>query len=200
MKRYLPFAVGISMLSLAASSGISAENLAPGQVDFGKFSPPGSGGTYVEVNLSNSLIGLAARFVEKDEPEVARLLKDVQLVRVNVVGLNDDNRDELEKRSQKIRKELDSKGWEHVVTAQKDEQDVGVYLKTRNKDTIQGVVVLVKDGKEAAVFVNIVGDIKPEQLAMLGEKLHIDPLKRAGDAIDKSHEAEKGDKGDKGEK
>lgn len=197
MKRYLPFAVGISLLSLAASSGISAESLAPGQVDFGKFSPPGAGGTYVEVNLSNSLIGLAARLVEKEEPEVARLLKDVQLVRVNVIGLNDDNRDELEKRTLKIRKELDSKGWEHVVTAQKDEQDVGVYLKTRNKDTIQGVVVLVKDGKEAAVFVNIVGDIKPEQLAMLGEKLHIDPLKKAGDAIEKSHEAEKGEKGEK---
>ena len=121
-------------------------------------------------------------------------------MRVNVIGLNDGNRDELEKRTQKIRKELDSKGWEHVVTAQKDEQDVGVYLKTRNKDTIQGVVVLVKDGKEAAVFVNIVGDIKPEQLAMLGEKLHIDPLKKAGDAIDKAHESEKGEKDEKGEK
>jgi Na+-translocating ferredoxin:NAD+ oxidoreductase RnfG subunit len=197
MKRYLPFAVGISILSLAASTGISAESLAPGQVDFGKFSPPGAGGTYVEVNLSNSLIGLAARFVEKEEPEVARLLRDVQLVHVNVIGLNDGNRDELEKRTQKIRKELDSKGWEHIVTAQKDEQNVGIYLKTRNKDTIQGVVVLVTDSKEAAVFVNIVGDIKPEQLAMLGEKLHIDPLKKAGDAIEKSHDAEKGEKGEK---
>ena len=198
MKRYLPFAVRISILSLAASTGFSAESLAPGQVDFGKFSPPGAGGTYVEVNLSNSLIGLAARFIEKEEPEVAHLLKDIQLVRVNVIGLNDDNRDELEKRTQKIRRELDSKGWEHVVTAQKDAQDVGVYLKTRNKDTIQGVVVLVKDGKEAAVFVNIVGDIKPEQLAMLGEKLHIDPLKKAGDAIEKKDEkAEKNEQPEK---
>jgi hypothetical protein len=30
-----------------------------------------------------------------------------------------------------------------------------------------------------------VGDIKPEQLAMLGEKLHIDPLKKLGESIGK---------------
>ncbi len=191
MKRYLPFAVAVSILSLAASTRLSAETMVPGQVDFGKFSPPGSGATFVEVNLTSNLIGLAARFIEKEEPDVAHLLKDIQLVRVNVVGLNDENRDELEKRTQKIRKELDSKGWEKIVTAQKDDQDVGVYLKTRNKDTVQGIVVMVKDGKEQAVFVNIVGDIKPEQLSMLGEKLHIDPLKEAGHAVQKAEKAEK---------
>jgi len=191
MKRYLPFAVGMSILSLVVSAGVCAESLPPGQVDFGKFSPPGSGGEFVEVNLSRSLISLAARLVEKEEPDVAHLLKDIQLVRVNVIGLNDENRGELEKRTQKIRKELDTKGWERIVTAQKDDQDVGVYLKTRNKDAVQGVVVLVMEGKKQAVFVNIVGDIKPEQLALLGEKLHIDPLKKAGRAVEKAEKAEK---------
>jgi hypothetical protein len=35
------------------------------------------------------------------------------------------------------------------------------------------------------VFVNVVGDIKPEQLAMLGEKFHIDPLKEIGNTTQK---------------
>jgi len=35
---------------------------------------------------------------------------------------------------------------------------------------------------------------------MLGEKLHLDQLKKAGDAIEKAHEAEKGERGEKGEK
>jgi hypothetical protein len=34
------------------------------------------------------------------------------------------------------------------------------------------------EGNHQAVFVNIVGDIKPEQIAMIGERLHIDPLKK----------------------
>jgi len=64
--------------------------------------------------------------------------------------------------------------------AQQRDQNVGVYLKTRDKDTVQGLVVVAMDGNNAAVFVNVVGDIKPEQLSMLGERLHIDPLKKLG--------------------
>src|SRR5207245_1863795 len=97
MKRLMPFAVGIAMLSTVSSTGLCAETLPPGQVDFGKFSASVSSGEFVEVNLSSSLISLAAKFVEKEEPEIARLLKSVQLVRVNVVGVDDDNRADLEK-------------------------------------------------------------------------------------------------------
>ena len=188
MKRLMPFAMGISICSLIVTTGLGAESLPPGQVDFGKFSTPGAGGEFVEVNLTSSLISLAAKFVEKEEPDVARLLGGLQLVRVTVIGLNDENRGDLEKRTQKIRKDLDSKGWERIVTAQKDDQDVGVYLKTHGKDSVQGVVVTVMEGKKQAVFVNVVGDIKPEQLSMLGEKLHIDPLKKAGRATEKPEE------------
>ena len=194
MKRLMPFALGIALLSTITSARLCAETLPPGQVDFGKFSASPSGGEFVEVNLSSSLISLAAKFVEKEEPDVARLLNSVQLVRVNVVGVDDDNRADLEKRAQKIRKELDGKGWERIVAAQKDGQDVGVYLKTRDKDTVQGVVVMVMEGKKQAVFINIVGDIKPEQLAMLGEKLHIDPLKKAGRALEQSEDKDKVEK------
>ena len=54
---------------------------------------------------------------------------------------------------------------------------MGIYLKTQNKDTVQGLVVTVVEANKQAVFINIVGDIKPEKLSLLGEKLHIDPLK-----------------------
>jgi len=133
MKRLIPVVAGISIFSIVVSAGLCAETQPPGQIDFGKFSPPGAGGEFVEVNLSSSLISLGARFLEKEEPDVARLLDSVQLVRVNVIGLNDENRADIEKRAQKIRKELESKGWERIVTAQKDDQDVGVYLKPMAK-------------------------------------------------------------------
>ena len=37
-----------------------------------------------------------------------------------------------------------------------------------------------------AVLINIVGEIKPEKIATLGEKLHIEPLKKAAEAIQKN--------------
>ncbi len=192
MKCVRRLAAGAVVLACGLVWNVCAESLPPGQVDFGTFVPPGGGGEFVEVNLSSSLISMAAQFVEKQEPEVAQVLKGIQSVHVNVIGLTDANRGELAQRSEKIRKQLDGNGWERVVSVQQQAQNVGIYLKTLNKDTVQGLVVMVMDGDKQAVFVNIVGDIKPDKLALIGERLHIDPLKKLGHAAEKHQEPESG--------
>lgn len=111
---------------------------------------------------------------------MAKLLNGLKLVKVNVIGLDDENRPDLEKRAQKIRQDLSSGGWECVVTVQEKDQDVSVYLKMDDKGAVQGLTAVVIDGKDQAVFANVVGNIKPEQLAMLGEEFHIKPLKELG--------------------
>jgi hypothetical protein len=184
MKYFMPCALGTAILPLAVAFNVCGEALPPGQVDFGTFSAS-SGGEFVEVNVTSSLISLATKFIEKEQPDVAQVLRGLQLVHVNVIGVNEGNRSELETRVQGIRKDLEAKGWERIVKVQEKAQEVGVYLKTQNKDTVQGLVVVVIDGGKEAVFVNVVGDIKPEQLAMLGEKFHIDPLKKIGQEIEK---------------
>ena len=72
---------------------------------------------------------------------------------------------------------IDAKGWERVVAVSEKDQDVGIYLKTRGQDAVEGLVVTVIENGKQAVLVNIVGDIRPEKLADLGEKLGIEPLK-----------------------
>jgi hypothetical protein len=195
MKRLMPWIVGIITLCAAATLVRGADEMLPGQVDLGTFSPPKGDGQFVEVNIPNDVIALAARLVEKDQPEVAKILNGLKLVRVDVIGLDDENRAELQKRAQQLRTDLAGKGWERIVTAQQKGQDVSVYLKIADKGAIQGLAAVVIDGKEHAVFANVVGDIKPEQLAMLGDKFHIDPLKQIGDAAqkpeDKKEKAEK---------
>lgn len=180
MKRQILLVIATATLCAWLAPSLPAQETPPGQVDFGTFSPPKDGGEFVEVNVSPNLIWLASRLVEKDEPEIAQMLTGLKLVRVNVIGLSDENRGEIQARAQKVRQELTGKGWERVVTAQQKNQDVSVYLKMATGGNIQGLAAVVLDDKQHAVFVNIVGDIKPEQLAMLGEKLHIDPLKKFG--------------------
>jgi uncharacterized protein DUF4252 len=183
MKHWMPVAAGTAAISVLLLGRVNAESPPAGQVDFGTFSPPHSGGEFVEVKISSNLIGLAAGLLEKQEPQIAEVLNGIKLVHVNVIAMDDENRADLEQRSEKIRKQLEGKGWERVVTAQKEGEDVGVYIKTRNKDTVEGVAITVMEGKRQAVFVNIVGDIKPSQLAMVGERLHIDPLKKISEEI-----------------
>ena len=165
-------------------AAVAADN-PPGYVDFGRFSAPASGGEFVEVNVKANLISMVARLAEKQEPEAAELLRGLQMVRVNVIGLDDENRADVQKRVAKIRSDLDGHGWERVVTSQKKDEDVAIFLKMRGSEAVEGLVVTVVEGNRQAVLVNIVGDIKPEKIAVVGERLNIEPLKKIGQAIDK---------------
>jgi len=164
---------------------VTADTPAAGFVDLGDFSPASDGGQFVEVNLKGGLLAMAVKVAETQEPEVAEILRGIEAVRVNVVGINESNRKELADRVQTLRSTLSTGGWERVVTVQEKNQDVGVFIKTQGSDTIQGVVVTVLDGKDQAVFVNVVGSIQPEKIAQLGEHFGIDPLKKLGKPANK---------------
>ncbi len=175
----MPWILGTITLCLSATLAFGEETL-PGQVDFGTFSPPKGDGQFVEVNVPTELIVLARHFVEKEEPDVAQVLDGLKLVHVNVIGLDKDNRAEMTERAKKVRAQLAERGWQRIVTAQEKGKDVSVYLKMGDQSVIQGIVAVVIDGDQHAVFANVVGDIKPEQLTMLGDKFDIDPLKNLG--------------------
>ena len=179
------------LLAMLASTTLlgRAETAPPGQVDFGSFTVPKSG-DFVEINISSSLISLVSNLMEQKDAEFSQLLKGLHQVRVNVIALTDENRGDLEKRSEKVGQQLDKNGWERVVRAEKDGKDVRIYLKTQGKEAVQGLVVMVIEEGKQAVFVNVVGDIKPSQLSMLGDKLHIDPLKKLHIATSKTEGAE----------
>lgn len=161
-------------------AGLLAQEKAAGFVDFGKMPASSAGKEFVEISVGRALFAISAKLFEKSEPEVAALLRGLHLVQVNVVGLADDNRAEMQEHVRKIRADLAGKGWERIATVKKDKEDVAIYLKTRGEEAVEGLVITVLDGDKEAVFVNIVGNIKPEQVAMLGEKLNVDPLKKFG--------------------
>jgi hypothetical protein len=160
----------------AGMAADTAASKSPGYVDLGSFAAPSSGGRFVEVNLPRNLLALAARFAAKEDPEAARLIGQIESVRVNVVGIEEANREELAKRATEIRGELESKGWQKIVTARENGGDVGVYIKLDAEQVIQGITVVVLDGKDEAVFINVVGSIRPEDLEVVADRLGIEPL------------------------
>lgn len=172
-------------LTLAPAGAWAADN-PEGAVDFGTFQPPTEGGQFVEVNVSSGLLAIAAKLTEKQEPEVSELLRGLKSVRVNVVDVDTANREELIQRLQKVRAQLEAGGWERIVTVQEKDQDVAIFVKHRGEEAIEGVVVTVLEGNKQAVFVNVVGDLRPEKIALLGERLNIEPLKKVGKVAAKS--------------
>jgi hypothetical protein len=180
MNRILSHSHLLALVAALAAGWRTQAAEAEGFADFGKFTLPPAGGEFVQVNVSSNLIAIAARLVEKAEPDAAKMLRGVRAVRVNVLGVTPENRADLEERIKQVRTDLDTRGWECVVTARKEKDDVCVYLKTQGEEVVKGLVVTaMKDGKQAA-FINVAGDIRPDQLAELGEKLKLKELEQAG--------------------
>jgi hypothetical protein len=163
--------------SFSAASPAAAEP-DPGYVDFGKIAPSGEG-RFVEVDLPEGLIKFAAKLTSKQEPQAAEVLGNLKHVRVNVVELGDANREEIIGRVKAVRQELVSHGWNQVVNVREQPKgdDVQIFARMRGEEAIEGLVVTVISDKNEVVLVNIVGDIKPDQIATLAERFNIEPLK-----------------------
>src|SRR5688572_3909443 len=101
--------LGLALLVALAPVATYAANQPAGFVDFGKFSPGGS--EFVEVNITSNLISMVGRLAQKSEPEVSNMLQGLKAIRVNVIGLTDDNRADMESRIKAIRTQLDTEGW-----------------------------------------------------------------------------------------
>lgn len=151
-------------------------------LDLGSFTPTGEG-QFVQVHLSDNLIRMAAKIAEQFEPELATLLQDVHLVRVNVVGVTDVNRDEIQTQLIGIRERLDTAGWDRIVTVKEGQDDIQVHSKIKGDEIIEGVVVTVLQGSSEAVMVHVAGNIRPEQIAEVGRALNIEPLSKIGGKI-----------------
>src|SRR5688500_18803906 len=183
MKKILVCTIGLASLVLIAS--LLAQDKSAGFVDFGKLPASDSGKEFVEISLGRTVFALSAKIFEKNDAEAANLLRGLQLLQVNVVGLADDNRAQIQEHIRKLRSELAGKGWERIVTVKERKDDVAVFLKTRGEEAIEGLVITVLDGDKEAVLINIVGNIKPEQVAKLGEKMNVDLLKKFTGAVKK---------------
>ncbi len=170
------FAAATFALALGASA-LAAEE--PGYVDIGQMLPS-SDGKFVEVNLSPALLKFAARIAKHHEPDAAEIVGDIKRIRVNVVGLDDTNRDETIAKIENVRAKLEQQGWTRMVTVREgdDGDNVAVFAKVRDDENIDGVVVTVIDRKGEAVFVNIVGNISADKIGALAEKYDIEPLRK----------------------
>jgi hypothetical protein len=190
MKEILRQTSVIAVVTLLLSVPVRAADSPAGVVNFGKFTKP-TNGELVEINLNSDTIAMAMQIAGKGQPDLAEALGGLHSVRVNVVGLDDQNREEVTARMKSVRSELDAAGWQRLVSVEEKKESVGIFLKSRGKEAIEGVVVTVLDGRKEAVFINIAGDIKMDKLAGLADKLNIGALKKVAAELMKQANAPK---------
>jgi hypothetical protein len=129
----------------------------------------------IEVNIRGALLNLVAEATKYEDPELSDMLHRLKMIQIRGFEMRG-GRNELRTRSADLGKRLEAMGWETVVRVRDDEEHVQMYM-LMSGDSIDGMVVLAMDDRDAeAVFVNIVGEIKPDQVGRIGRKFNIGAL------------------------
>jgi len=177
-----------ALLALPAMAQEDALKDYPGYVDFGQLSSL-FGEPSVQIAVGQSLLNMLGALSAEDDPEAAALFKKLKGVRVNVFETDAlvEGAVDLVKN---ISANLSGRGWESVVTVNSNDEQVRIFMKIAD-DHVQGITVMALEEDEA-VFVNVIGDLKPSELEKVMDNfdVNIDGKHRA------RHDDDKDDKGD----
>jgi hypothetical protein len=159
-----------ALLALPAIAQEDALKDLPGYVDFGELNSI-FGEPTVQISIGQSLLRMVGALSAEDDPEAAELFRKLNGVRVNVfetetmaTGAVDLVKD--------ISSKLSDRGWESVVTVNSSDEQVRIYMKL-SEDKVDGITVMAVEETEA-VFVNVIGDIKPAELERVMDNFDVD--------------------------
>jgi hypothetical protein len=165
------FAVALgAMLAFPAMAQEDALKAFPGYVDFGELNSI-FGEPSVQISIGASLLGLVSSLSAEDDPEAAELFKKLKGVRVNVFETEtmDAAAVDLVK---EISGKLSSQGWESVIMVNSADEQVRVFMKI-SENTVDGITVMAVEQDEA-VFVNVIGNINPDELKKVMNNFDVD--------------------------
>lgn len=149
----------------------------PGYVDFDNIIKLfGKQDTNVEISLDQAMLQFLAKFAGGD-PELSSMCAKLMQIRVQTFVMESDKADAVEKTVSDVAEKLGSQGWNPMVKVhdRRDGSQTYVYMKLVNGKS-QGLVVMNIDPRDEASFVNIVGEIDPEQIGRLSHTMHINQL------------------------
>lgn len=133
----------------------------------------------VEINLRRSLLRPVAKMLAEQEPEVSALIDG--LVGVNAVILNNwaGSMDRARETFMALDENLPT-SWERIVRVRSARELTLVYIHTDENDDINGLLVLVQEGRQL-IFTNLIGPVDLELVAGLEGRLDIPGLDRVPD-------------------
>lgn len=155
----------------------------PGFVDFADLGVDPPGELTLGVSLSGPILRLVAEATRGEEPGFAELIDKLHGIFAKVYEVPDADRGTVETLTRNTIRRLESRGWQTVVEL----HDAGdsSYLQVRTDgELIQGLAVVFIESDGTTGFINVVGNITPEEVGRIGRTFDIDALERFDDAED----------------
>jgi len=169
MKRFL-IALFCTTLALPAVAQEDALRDLPGFVDFG-----GLNEIYGEPKVNISIGGALLRFVgamaKNEDPEAAAIFSKLKGVRVSVYATGGNAAAALDQVSS-VKKSLSALQWAPIVQVNDEGEQVQIFMKM-NGEVMDGLTLMAVDDEEA-VFINVIGQLDPNELAGLMDDFDVD--------------------------
>ena len=164
----------ITLLLLFLTPLAWAEDLSghPGYADFGDLTGLSGVEPSVELSLGPALIRFVAAATRAEDSELADTLGKLQSINVSVFDIPPDRIDSISARADEISRVLERSQWEPAVKVRSTDGSINLYMKTE-AGVVQGMVVMIVEPGEDAIFLNIVGQIDPEQLGRVASRFGV---------------------------
>lgn len=160
----LALALGCS-LATGLSAHAAEYEKSPGYVDFGDLKQYANGEESIEVFLAPPLLGLIEAIIDREEPELAGMIQELLLVKVDVFSFDRGDVETLKSVADRVASDLGGKGWQRLVKVQQRDERVLLYVlptteerEGRTHQLISGVVVVVLGGEDLNLDINLGDD------------------------------------------
>jgi len=120
----------------------------------------------VQIDLNSAMLNFVKIAASEADPTAADALAGIENVRLRVFEKVDDVEDFLGFIDD-TSGALERDGWQRVVYVQDGDSKVRVYMQFNDASVASGITVMVADGEDGAVLVNIAGLLDPQKLGQV---------------------------------
>jgi hypothetical protein len=180
MKRTVSL-VALSLWALAAARDARSQDQGSlrGLVDVSALSSPFGNTPTLEVDIQGPLLKLVAEASREEDAELADLLLRLHAIQVRGFSLTRGTFRAAEREAERVAQRMKDEGWNPVVNLRDTNRYVDMFV-LQNRATIEGMLLLVLDAETGeTVFINIVGDIDPEEMGRIGSRFTNVPIEDA---------------------
>lgn len=168
---FIRVVLAAALLLSVAACGITAPRSNEGYADLeslGMFDTD----RVISLSIGPTLLRFAANHIDDDEPEVRDLLRSLDGIRIRVYEVDGDA-ERVAGRMQRMSTRLQEDGWEPVMLIRQSDEQAHMLLRMEG-DQICGMTVLLLDGEDEAVVINLMGEIQPQQFSDVMVALEVD--------------------------
>jgi Domain of unknown function (DUF4252) len=162
----------------AAGLALTGPAQAQGYFTFGEI-PGVDAKPNVQIDLNPAMLGFVRGVVDDSDPETAKVLAGITNMRVYVYEDLGDNAKAVLKFVDDTSDRLERDGWSPAVRINDDDEQVRIFMKVdpaiqNASSSVSGITLMVTDGDDEAVFINIAGKIEAAQLGKIMGSLDIE--------------------------